>query len=165
MQLPTEHNHVVDFDKIKREAFVLLNLGYGCTRLRHDEEGDVSERKDSQIFQEFGSLYSREVSSSLTSISIFGRMLDDIIKRTGKGVSASMWTFEEMLGDDEGGNSLSLRECFNKVIHAEKIGHELMQLPEVYFNGKKQNGKEWNVRVFILPFCVSVFEWVNENQV
>lgn len=164
MKLPIEHNHVVDYDKIKREAFILLNLGYGFLRLRDDDEGDVEERNDASIFQSFGDLYSREVSSILTSISISGRMLDDIIKSAGNGVSASKWEFEEILGDDDEGNLLSLRECFNKIIHAEKIDHELMQLPEVYLSGRRQNGKEWNVRVFILPFCVSVFEWVDENK-
>lgn len=164
MKLPVEHEHVVDFDKIKRDAFILLNLGYGFLRIRADDEGDMGERKEAHLFQNFGKLYSQEISSILTSISISGRMLDDIIKRSGKGVSASKWEFEEMLGDDEDGKFLSLRDCFNKVIHAERIDHELMQLPEVYLSGKTQNGRKWSVRVFILPFCTSVFQWIEENQ-
>jgi len=164
MKLPIEHDHVVDFDKIKRDAFILLNLGYGFLRIRDDDEGDMGERKHAHIFQNFGKLYSREISSILTSISISGRMLDDIIKRSGKGSPASNWEFEEMLGDDADGKHLSLRDCFNKVIHAERIDHELMHLPEVYLNGTTQNGKKWSVRVFILPFCTSVFQWVEENQ-
>ncbi|MGM8229075.1 hypothetical protein ACSV5M_21005 [Cellvibrio sp. ARAG 10.3] len=160
MKLPSEHNHVVDFEKIKREAFILLNLGYGFMRLRDDDEGDVKYRNEAQLFKSFGDFYSREVSALLTSISISGRMLDDIIIRENRAGSASRWEYEEILGDDVEGNPLPLRSCFNKVIHADHIDHELMQLPEVYLSGKQQSGKEWNARIFILPFCVSVFEWV-----
>lgn len=162
MKLPPEHDHVVDFEKIKREAFILLNLGYGFMRLRNDDEGDVKCRNSALMFQNFGDLYSREVSSLLISISISGRMLDDMIIRENKNNPASSWEYEEILGDDTDGKPLSLRSCFNKVIHAERIDHELMQLPEVYLSGKQQNGKEWHVRLFILPFCVSVFEWVGQ---
>ena len=164
MKLPSEHDHIVDFDKIKREAFTLLNLGYGFMRLRDDDEGDVKYRNEAALFQNFGDFYSREVSSLLTSISISGRMLDDKIKQDNQYISANNWKYEEMLGDDTDGKFLSLRECFNKVIHAEKIDHELMQLPEVYLSGKLQNNKQWSVRLFILPFCVSVFEWVEKNE-
>lgn len=164
MELPIEHEHIVDFDKIKREAFILLNLGYGSMRLRHDDEGDVAERKEAHLFQSFGRLYSQEISSILISISISGRMLDDIQKRSGKGISASKWEFEEILGDNDNGERLSLRECFNKIIHAERIDHELMQLPEIYLTGKTQHKKEWHVRVFLLPFCTSVFQWIEDNQ-
>jgi hypothetical protein len=162
MKLPSEHSHVVDFEKIKREAFTLLNLGYGFLRLRDDDEDDVKYRTNASIFQSFGDLYSREVSSLLVSISISGRMLDDMIIRENKNNSASRWEYEEILGDDADGNPLSLRDCFNKVIHAERIDHELMQLPEVNLSGKKKNDKEWHARLFILPFCVSVFEWVGQ---
>ena len=62
MKLPSEHDHVVDFDKIKREAFILLNLGYGFLRLRDDDEGDVKYRNSALMFKNFGDLYSREVS-------------------------------------------------------------------------------------------------------
>ncbi len=164
MKLPQEHEHFIDFEKIKREAFILLNLGYGCLALREDNEGDVNYRKEADLFQDFGSLYCEQVSSLLISISILGRILDDKVKNSGCGVLASKWEFEDMLGDDTDGNHLSLRGCFNKVIHAEGIDHELMQLPEVYLNGKTQSNKEWNVRIFILPFCTSVFQWANENK-
>ncbi len=165
MKLPEEHEHYIDFDKIKKDAFVLLNLGYGFLRLRDDDEGDVEGRKDAHLFQSFGKLYSREISSLLTSISISGRMLDDCIKQNKKGILASNWEYEEMLGDDaEEGDFLSLRDCFNKVIHAERIDHELMQLPEVYLSGKTQRGNYWNVRVFLMPFCTSVYQWVEENE-
>lgn len=164
MKLPKGHNQIVDYEKIKTEAFVLMNLGYGFLRLMDDYEGDVQARSEASIFQNYGDIYSKEVSSLLISISISGRLLDDILIRTGRGITASKWEYEEMLGDDEDGKHLSLRECFNKVIHAEKIDYELMQLPELYLDGKRQNGKEWYVRLFIFPFCVSVFEWVNANQ-
>ena len=164
MKLPIEHEHVIDLEKIKREAFILLNLGYGFLKLRDDDEGDVNARKEAHIFQSFGKLYSQEISSILTSISISGRMLDDMITRRGWGVSASKWDFEDTLGDDENGKNLSLRDCFNKIIHAEGIDHEVMQLPEVYLNGQTQSGNEWSVRIYIMPFCTSVFQWVEENQ-
>lgn len=165
MKLPTEHTHIIDFEKIKKEAFLLLNLGYGFLRLRDDDEGDVKYRKKAYIFKYFGELYSQEVSTILASISITGRMLDDIIKRNGNGTPASQWTFEEILGDDENGNYLTLRDCFNKIIHAERIDHELMQLPEVYLTGKSIKGKEWAVRLFLMPFCTSVFQWVEDNKI
>ena len=165
MKLPREHTHIIDFEKIKKEAFVLLNLGYGFLRLRDDNEGDVQYRKEAHIFQSFGWLYSQEVSSLLASISIAGRMLDDMIMNHGNGTPASQWNFEEMLGDDENGNWLNLRECFNKVIHAVTIDHELMQLPEVYLVGQTQRKEEWAVRIFLMPFCTSVFEWVEETRI
>jgi len=165
MKLPIEHEHVIDLEKIKRDAFVLLNLGYGFLRLRDDDEGDVNARESAYIFQSYGKLYSQETSSILTSISIAGRMFDDMIKRRSNGIPASTWDFEDVLGDDENGEFLSLRDCFNKVIHAEQIDHELLQLPEVYLRGKKQCGKDWTVRIFVLPFCASVFQWIEENQV
>jgi len=165
MNLPTEHSHIIDCEKIKKEAFLLLNLGYGFLRLRDDDEGDVKYRQEAHIFQSFGRLYSQEVSSILTSISISGRMLDDIIKKNRTGTPAIQWNFEEMLGDDEEGNWLTLRDCFNKIIHAERIDHELMQLPEVYLTGRTQQKKEWAVRVFLIPFCTSVFQWVEEFNI
>lgn len=164
MKLPEEHPHFIDCTKIQKEAFLLLNLGYGFMRLRDDDEGDVKYRKETAIFKSFGTLYSQEVSILLTSIGISARMLDDFIKSTGKGVLATKWEFEEMLGDDTDGRFLNLRECFNKIIHAERIDHELMQLPEVYLSGKGMNRKEWHVRIFLMPFCTSVFQWAKENM-
>lgn len=163
MKLPKEHHHVFDFEKIKREAFILLNLGYGLFSLRNENRDDVECRNEAQIFLSFGDYYCREVSTLLTSISIACRMLDDRIRATKKGILASSWEYDDMLGDDEDGNPLSLRDCFNKTIHADRIDHELMQLPEVYLSGKVQ-GKEWHVRLALLPFCTSVFEWVEENR-
>ena len=142
---------------------MLINLGYGSFSLRNENKDDVLCRKGSHLFTDFPSLYCSQISTLLTKISISSRILDDIIRQSNRGMPARKWKFEEMLGDDENGDPLNLRDCFNKVIHAEGIDHELMQLPEVYLSGSNR-GKEWHVRVFILPFCTSVYEWVEENQ-
>lgn len=163
MKFPEEHEHFFDFERTKREIFILLNLGYGFLALRNDDEGDVVCREKAEIFQSYGTLYTQQVSSLLISISIACRILDDRVKSSGCGISASSWEYEDILGDDLDSNRLSLRDCLNKVIHAERIDHELM-LPEVYLSGKTQSLKEWGVRVFIMPFCTSAFQWIDVNQ-
>lgn len=163
MKFPDSHTHFVDYETIKKDAFMLLNLGYGSFSLRNENKDDVSCRKDSRLFTAFPSLYCSQISTLLTKISVTSRILDDIIRQSSFGIPARDWKFEEMLGDDENGHPLSLRDCFNKVIHAESIDHELMQLPEVYLSGENRR-KQWHVRIFILPFCTSVYEWVEENQ-
>lgn len=164
MKLPGEQSHVFDFERIKKEAFMLLNLGYGFLSIKNDNRDDVACREAAHIFQSFGELYCREVSFLLTSICISCRMLDDQIKTTRSGIPASSWNYDDMLGDDLEGNSLTLRDCFNKTIHAARIDHEWMQLPEVYLSGTLK-GAEWSVRIALLPFCTSVFEWVEENRI
>lgn len=159
MKLPSEHGQLINLEKIKREAFILLNVSYGFIQLKDDREGDVAGRRDSEIFQRYGEFYSQTVSELLIGISIYGRILDDIISKNEICKSASKWEYEYSLGDDMEGRHLSLRACFNKIIHAEKIDYELLQLPEIYLSGKHQNQNEWTARIFILPFCVSVFEW------
>jgi len=68
-----------------------------------------------------------------------------------------------MLGDNENGEPINLRQCFNKIIHASSIDHEL-QLPEVYLSGKHKNEKEWYARLFLLSFCTAVYQWVDHCQ-
>jgi hypothetical protein len=164
MKLPEQHAHIVDYERLQRESFMLLNLAYGSFSLRNENREDVICRSDAHIFTSFGDLYSLEVSTLLTSVCISARILDDIIRKNGKGTLAKAWKYEDMLGDDEEGDPLSLRDCFNKTIHAESIDHELMQLPEVYLYGRSYK-KGWHVRIFLLPFCVSVFQWVEENRI
>ncbi len=164
MNFPAESSHHIDCYKIQRDAFTLLNLGYGFDRLKSDDEGDIKSRSDSAIFIKYGEMYSREASMLLTSISIASRMFDDYLKSTERGFQASDWDAEDFIADDTDGELLSLRECFNKVIHTEIISHELYGLPEVYLSGKRQNGKEWHIRLAILPFCVAVFDWIEKNK-
>lgn len=163
MLLPEKGEHFTDFSGIKKDAFVLLNLGYGLNRLMEDSEGDVESRKMAALFREYGEMYEKEVSSRLIRISVVARILDDRLIKANPESAATMFDFEEMLGDDENGESINLRQCFNKVIHASSIDHE-MQLPEVYLSGQHQNKKEWHVRIFLMPFCTAVYQWIDHCQ-
>ena len=164
MKIPSEHPHIVDYEKIKRESFVLLNLGYGFFSLRNANDDDVRCRESSHIFHQFSELYTLEISSLLTSLSISSRILDDLIRNTKIGISAASWKYEDMIADDGDGNRLTLRDCFNKTIHAERIDYELMQMPDIYLYGKQQK-KDWTVCIYFLPFFVSLFQWVEENRI
>ncbi|KQT42613.1 MULTISPECIES: hypothetical protein [unclassified Methylophilus] len=165
MHRPEEHDHYLDFEQIKRNAFVLLNLGYGLNRLLEDGEGDVAYRKDSALFREYGKMYESEISTRLLSAAVTARVLDDkLINSKSDGTATKFPHGEYMLGDDENGEPINLRQCFNKIIHASRIYHELMQLPEVYLSGKQQNEKEWHIRLFLLPFCTALYQWVDHYQ-
>ena len=164
MLRPEEHEHFTDFGQIKKDVFILLNLGYGLNRLLEDSEEDVVSRKDSALFREYGKMYASEISSRLIGISVPSRILDDRLINSKSGVIASKFDHEEdMLGDEENGEPINLRHCFNKIIHASSIDHEL-QLPEVYLSGEHQNGKKWHVRLFLLPFCRAIYQWVDRCQ-
>lgn len=161
---PEEHEHFTDFDQIKKDAFVLLNLGYGLNRLLEDSEEDVASRKDAALFREYGKMYESEISSRLIGIAVTARILDDRLINSKSDVTASKFAHaEDMLGDDENGDPINLRQCFNKIIHASSIDHEL-QLPEVYLSGRHQNEKEWHFRLFLLPFCTAIYQWIDHCQ-
>lgn len=164
MPRPVEHEHFTDFDQIKKDAFILLNLGYCLNRLLEDSEDDVAPRKSTALFREYGKMYESEISSRLIAIAVTARIFDDRLISSKSNVTASKFDHEEeMLGDDENGEPINLRQCFNKIIHASSIDHEL-QLPEVYLSGKHQNEKEWHVRLFLLPFCTALYQWVDHCQ-
>jgi hypothetical protein len=163
MLRPEQHQHFTDFDQIKKDIFILLNLGYGLNRLLEDSEEDVVSRKDSSLFRDYGRLYEIEVSSRLIRIAATARILDDRLINFESNFAASKFRHEEgMLGDDENGEPLNLRHCFNKIIHASSIDHELQQLPEVYLSGRRKD--EWHIRLFLLPFCAAVYQWVDYCQ-
>lgn len=165
MLRPEEHGHFTDFDQIKKNAFVLLNLGYGLNRLLEDSEEDVASRKDTILFREYGKMYESEISTRLIGIAVTARIFDDRLINSKSDATASKFAHaEDMLGDDENGDPINLRQCFNKIIHASIIDHELLQLPEVYLSGKHQNEKEWHVRLFLMPFCTAVYQWVDHCQ-
>jgi len=141
MLIPQQHEPFVDFGQIKKEAFLLLNIGYGLNRLLDDAEGDIASRKNAALFREYGKLYESEICSRLVRVAISSRILDDKLANSSPVATASRFIHEEMLGDTENGESINLRQCFNKIIHATHIDYEL-QLPEVYLSGKHQNEKE-----------------------
>lgn len=161
MLRPEEHEHFIDFGQVKRNAFILLNIGYGLNRLLEDTEGDVVSRKDTALFREYGKMYGSEVSSLLIEIAVKCRILDDGLSNAGSDFTAAKFLHaEDMLGDDAEGEPINLRQCFNKIIHASSIDHEL-HLPEVYLSGLSKNEKEWHVRLFLLPFCTAVYQWID----
>ncbi|UAB68701.1 hypothetical protein INR79_09060 [Vibrio sp. SCSIO 43132] len=162
MILPKKSSLIVDYEKIKRDTFILLNLGYGLNRFQDDDEGDVRSRSSANIFLDYGHNYEAIVSEKLISISISARILDDKISKIIPTLSASNFSFEEFIGDDSDGNLLNLRQCFNKVIHSVSMEHELLHLPEIYLSGEHTNCREWHVRIFILPFCSAVYQWLTE---
>jgi hypothetical protein len=162
---PNQHQHFTDFYCVKKDAFILLNLGYGLNRLSEDKEEFIVSRQETALFRDYGELYENETSSRLIAIAVTARVLDDRLVEAKSSATASKFDHqEEILGDDEEGNPLNLRQCFNKIIHASGIDHELMQLPEIYLSGKTQNEKEWHVRIFLLPFCTAVYQWIDYCQ-
>ena len=165
MQLPKAKEHCIDSLQIKRDVFILLNLGYGLNRLIEDGENDVAARKSADIFIEYGLMYEAEVSTRLINIAVLSRILDDKIINSKSHLCASKFSYEDILGDDEDGNAINLRQCLNKIIHAKSIDHETLHLPELYLNGEHNNGKEWFVRIFIMPFCTAIYQWVNQCKI
>lgn len=163
MLRPEKHAHFTDFNQIRKDAFILLNLGYGLNRLLNDPEGDVASRRENALFRDYGAMYENETSLRLISIAIASRIMDDRLIDSCPEAAATRFVHDELLGDDEEGEALNLRQCFNKIIHATGINHEL-QLPEVYLFGKHQSDKGWHVRLFLLPFCTAVYQWVDQYQ-
>lgn len=164
MLRPDEDKHFTDFDQIKKDVFILLNLGYGFNRLLEDSEGDVVSRRGAALFREYGKMYANEISSRLLKIAATSRILDDkLIKSQSNSIASKFAHDEDILGDDGNDEPINLRHCFNKIIHASSIAHEL-QLPEVCLSGEHQNGKEWSVRIFLLPFCRAIYEWIDHCQ-
>lgn len=164
MLRPEKHEYFTDWGQIKKDAFILLNIGYGLNRLLEDPEEDVASRRDTALFRDYGKMYETEISSRLIGIAVTARILDDRLINSRSDATASKFAHEEdMLGDDEDGEPVKLRQCFNKIIHASSIDHEL-HLPEVYLSGKHKNEKTWHVRLFLLPFCTAVYQWIDHCQ-
>lgn len=165
MLLPDEKEHFIDYFQIKRDVFILLHLGYGFDRLRSDDENDVAARKEASIFSEYGLMYEAELSLRLINIGVQSRILDDRIVTSKPDLSAAKFVYEDMLGDDDEGNPINLRQCMNKIIHARSIDHERMHLPEIFLYGQHSNGESWSIRIFIMPFCTAMYQWVSQFQV
>lgn len=143
MLRPEEHVHFTDLGRIKKDAFILLNIGYGLNRFLEDPEKDVVSRKDTALFREYSNMYESEISLRLIGIAITARVLDDRLINSKSRATASKFAHgEDILGDDENGELIHLRQGFNKIIHASSIDHEL-HLPEVHLFGKLQNEKAW----------------------
>lgn len=168
--MPRTEQHVIDVYEIQRTVFRLLNLSYGFGALLEDSEGDVKRRSDSDLFKKYKDFFEKEATTLLLNIAINCRVLDDQLKEAGNPINPEDFVKEEVLGDiqqEKGGSytnpDLTLRECFNKIIHATYIEHEIIPevpkpyyMPEVHLIGKT----EWAASIHLMPFCKVVFDFL-----
>ncbi|MEQ1527664.1 MAG: hypothetical protein ABL911_13110, partial [Gallionella sp.] len=144
--------------------------------LLEDSEGDVEYRKNSALFIKYKNFFEKEATALLLEIAINCRVLDDQLRKSENQINPEDYVKEEMLGDIQLGKTdaqhapvLTLRECFNKIIHATYIEHDIRlgesdnwkpyYMPEVHLLGS--NGKnEWSVAIYLMPFCRVVFDFL-----
>tara|TARA_R110002020_G_C15866771_1_gene737686 strand:- start:36 stop:491 length:456 start_codon:yes stop_codon:yes gene_type:complete len=133
----------------------------------------VKECESSKLFSKYSELFEVEATSLLLKIAINCRVLDDQLVQNNTAIEIEDFVGEEVLGDIEVGingeystTKLTLRECFNKIIHATHIEHDIRPgggangfhyMPEVHLLGS-QGKKKWSTSVYLLPFCHVVFE-------
>jgi hypothetical protein len=176
MELPRSEQHIIDAYDIQRDVFRLINLSYGFGALLEGSEGDVQCRSDSALFKKYKDFFEKEATTLLLKIAINCRVLDDQLKKSETQINPEDFVNEEILGDillERNGveqfPALTLRECFNKIIHATYIEHDIRPgepddwkpyyMPEVHLLGSF--GKtEWSVAIYLMPFCRVVFDFL-----
>ena len=180
MKTPDTNKHVIDVYNTQRNVFNLLNLCYGFSALLGDrdiEERDEEDLSTSLLLKKYASFFEKEATSLLINIAANCRVLDDQLRDTESSIDANSFVNDEEIGtleiDDAGSQvntELTLREAFNKIIHATYISHEIVveeevvyYIPEVNLTGKLGK-KEWTASINILPFCITVFDFLDSVQ-
>jgi hypothetical protein len=180
LKTPDTNKHVIDVYNTQRNVFNLLNLCYGFSALLGDrdiEERDEEDLSSSLLLKKYASFFEKEATSLLINIAANCRVLDDQLRDTESSIDANSFVNDEEIGtleiDDAGSQvntELTLREAFNKIIHATYISHEIIveeevvyYIPEVNLTGKLGK-KEWTASINILPFCITVFNFLDSVQ-
>lgn len=175
MDLPNSEQHIIDVRDIQRSVFCLLNLSAGFSSLLEDDifSQYAKECDSSILFSKYSELFEIEATSLLLKIAINCRVLDDQLVQNNSSIEIESFVGEIILGNLEVEKNeeyltpkLSLRECFNKIIHATHIEHDIRPggeingchyMPEVHLLGS-QGKKKWSASVYLLPFCHVAFE-------
>jgi hypothetical protein len=176
MELPRSEQHIIDVYNVQRAVFRLLNMSCGFGALLEDSLGYVESRKDSALFKKYRDFFEKEATSLLLEIAINCRVLDDQLCKSENPINLEDFVKDEMLGDIQLGKTgtqqdpdLTLRECFNKIIHATYIGHDIRPgepddwkpyyMPEVHLLGSLGKN-EWSASIYLMPFCRAAFDFL-----
>jgi len=181
LKTPDTNKHVIDVYNTQRNVFNLLNLCYGFSALLDDRDveyiEDTEDPNASLLLKKYASFFEKEATALLINIAANCRVLDDQLRDTKSSIDANSFVHDEEIGtleiEDEGSQvdtELTLREAFNKIIHATYISHEVSvdgevvyYIPEVKLIGKLGK-KEWTASINILPFCIIVFDFLDSVQ-
>lgn len=109
-----------------------------------------------------------EIPRILLSAAITGRVLDDANRRVLNDVAGACGTLIQDLRAPENSEELSLREAFNKIIHATKLHVDLEQnargrsylQPFLYLYGRR-NRDEWKATLNVVEFAKQYSTYVS----
>lgn len=175
--------HFFDFDGLQQKIFILQHMCYGskqfCERaLVHRSDAPPGEF---EWWQYYGLLKST-VSSALIESSIKFRMVQDFIRAHQDDVDLSRIDQEACSGliigkFHTGTHSLTLRESWNKVVHATEAKlqwksqiHGAIEVE--YWDGScnlwgAKGKEEWHVELYIEKWCIAMlrFNEAIQNEV
>ncbi len=188
--------HSVDPDEIRSlclRAFQIVMSSQGVASLYdHSDDSDLEDPKAEPeeadeieiplLFELYRGNSERLLSETLLKLAIFVRTLEDQVQ--GTDASERFKTFLAELNSEDGfgtvfegpeGLVMSLRECCNKVIHAEDFRpvYEKDGASDVpggwAMDGQlelegKLGKKEWKVAIYLIDFLEAVLGFCNEVQ-
>lgn len=169
--------HLLNIDGISESLFLLQNLVHGSQSFcaKHQISRENEETK-SEFDWEYYFQWLKSISCEhLIKISIKMRMLEDILESNVEDIDIKMLDTDSRKGLNlgyfhEGTEILTLRESWNKVIHAidirfqwdDKKDYEVWN-GKILLSGKKGN-KEWKLELDVEPFITATFRYLQQLE-
>lgn len=171
--------HLIDFDKIESDLFILQHAVYGSREFCGKFELNTECYGGDYEWWEYKGLLKTHVSNTIIETAIKIRMLQDFTKHDDAEINLKDIDSESRKGLNIGtmcgsSTSLTLRESCNKIIHATeaKMKWEVAKgNPSIeYWKGiyelfGENKGEKWQVDLNIPDWCTSMIRFNKEIQI
>jgi hypothetical protein len=139
-------------------------------------------RWDKPIYEDFSFHFEPTIKVKTLEVAIHHRSLDDLLGDCQSRTAIEAWNAEEPCGKLLGSNGsvLSLRECSNKVIHADSFEYQYssyqtkdFETNQTYVNSVEESElilvgrrgkKDWKVALDILLYAEHVYQYAHHAE-
>jgi hypothetical protein len=166
---PEAKTHAIDLQEVQLLCFDLFNLVTASANMSPPEGGELSS-----LVAGHHRMAEGELSKRLLRLAVLVRTFDDVM--AGSTEAEAYESYKKSIDENanfghvfEGGD-LNVRECCNKVIHAEDVRPVYEEDPDAEGDdqfwrmtgeielGGVRGGKQWLVALYVLPFLEAVLD-------